>query len=111
MICESYINYMNDFEEKDRDDFRYQVMLPFGLLLDLDQYKKEKEKETLNYKKLEDFIWFIKKSIKEYPRFQTFLWTLESRGIKGKYYGVLNNEELKEQIKITNMFLRLAYWN
>lgn len=111
VVCESYINYMNDFDEKDKDNFRYQVMVPFGLLLDIEQYKKEKGKETLNYKKLEDFIWFVKKSIKNYPNFKVFLWTLESRGIIGKYYGVLNEEELKEQIKITNMFLRLAYWN
>lgn len=111
IVCESYINYMNDFDEKDRDNFCYQVMVPFGLLLDLDQYQREKERETLNYKKLEDFIWFIRKSIKNYPNFETFLWTLESRGIEGKYYGVLKEEELEEQIKITNMFLKLAYWS
>lgn len=111
IICESYTNYMNDFHEEDKDNFRYQVMVPFGLLLDLEQYKKEKQKESLNYKKLEDFIWFAKKSIQNYPRFKAFLWTLESRDIRGKYYGVLNEEELKEQIKITNMFLRLVYWN
>jgi len=111
VVCESYINYMNDFDKKDKDNFRYQVMIPLGLLLDLEQYKKEKQKETLNYKKLEDFIWFVKKDIKNYPNIKALLWTLESRGIKGKYYGVLNEEELKEQIKITNMFLRLGYWN
>lgn len=109
IICESYINYMNDFDKK--DNFRYQVMTPFELLLDLKQYSKEKESETLKYKKLEDFIWFIKKNIEDHPNFKVFLWTLESRGIRGKYYGVSNKEELKEQTKIIKMFLKLAYWH
>lgn len=111
VICESYINYMKDFDKKDKADFRYQIMTPFELLLDLKQYKQEKENETLKYKKLQDFIWFIKKSIENYPNFKALLWTLESREIKGKYYGVLDEEELKEQIKIIHMFLKLAYWN
>jgi hypothetical protein len=102
---------MNDFTQCDKDNFRYKIMLPFKLLLDLEQYRKEKEKTTLTYKKLEHFIWAIKESIEDYPNFKAFLWTLESRGIKGKYYGVLTEEELKEQMKILNMFLRLAYWN
>ncbi len=111
IVCESYINYMNDFKEKDKDNYRYQVMLPLGLIMDLEQYKKEKAKETLRYKKLEDFIWYVKKYIHNYQCFKAFLWILESRGIKGQYYGVSTEEELIEQIKTTKMFLKLSYWN
>lgn len=63
------------------------------------------------YKKLEDFIWNIKKSIDDYPSFKSFMWSLESRGINGKYYGVLKEEEFQEQVKIIKMFLKLSYWN
>ncbi|SKC54133.1 hypothetical protein [Maledivibacter halophilus] len=111
IVCESYLNYIRDFDGKDKNDFRYQIMIPFELLLDLEKYKIEKKNKTLKYKKLEDFIWFMKKAIKDYPNFKSFLWTVESRGIKGKYYGVSSDEELREQIKIMNMFLKLVYWN
>ncbi|QZY54096.1 hypothetical protein [Crassaminicella profunda] len=109
IVCESYLNYMKDFNEKDH--YRYELMLPFSLLVNLDMYKKEKREQTVNYKKLEDFIYFVKNSIHFYPNFKSFLWSLESRGIKGAYYGILTKEELNEQIKITNMFLKLTYWN
>lgn len=111
IFCESYYNYVKDFKEKSIDEFRYKVIEPFELIVDLEKYNIEKKEETLRYKKLEDFIWLIKKSIDKYPNFKAFLWTLESRGINGKCYEVLKEEELKEQIKIINMFLRLAYWN
>jgi hypothetical protein len=35
---------------------------------------------------------------------------LESRGIYGKNYGVLSEEEFSELQKIVNMFLKLSYW-
>ncbi|EOC99385.1 hypothetical protein [Caldisalinibacter kiritimatiensis] len=109
IVCESYKNYIKDFDKAEKD-YRYHIMTPFELILDLDKYKKEKERETLKYKKLQDFIFLVKESIDDYPRFKSFLWTLESRGIKGKYYGVLEEEEFKEQVKIISMFLKLSYW-
>ena len=50
------------------------------------------------------------KNIKKYPNFKSFLWSLESRDIKGRNYGVLGNVEFFELQKIVNMFLKLAYW-
>ncbi len=41
---------------------------------------------------------------------QAFLWTLDSRGIKAKKYNIADEEELKEQIKLINSFLKLTYW-
>lgn len=110
IVCESYENYVKDFANT-KKDFRYKVMLPFGLIIDLEKYKDEKEKETLRYKKLEDFIFLINESIEDYSSFKSLIWTLESRGIKGKYYGVLSKEEFEEQTKIIGMFFKLSYWN
>ncbi|NPV45288.1 MAG: hypothetical protein HPY70_15165 [Firmicutes bacterium] len=109
IVCESYRNYIKDFNN-DKNDFRFQVMTPFGLILDLNEYEREKKNETLRYKKLQDFVFLIKKSIEDYPNFKSFIWSLESRGIEGIYYGALKGEEFKEQVKILNMFLKLSYW-
>ncbi|MGF7057827.1 hypothetical protein [Brassicibacter mesophilus] len=111
ILCESYKNYMKDFSLENCKDYRYKIMLPFKLLIDLDEYKEEKKNDTLNYRKLQDFIWLVKQNINEYPNFKALLWSLESRGIYGKSYGILTNEEFTEQTKIMNMFLKLCYWN
>lgn len=44
------------------------------------------------------------------PYHRDFLWTLESRNIKGTKYNVTTNEELEEQTKLINSFLKLSYW-
>jgi hypothetical protein len=110
IICESYKNFINDFLPNNTDDYRYKVMQPFRLILDLSLYEEEKQKNSINYLKLEDFIYLVKQNIKSYPRFKSFLWCLESRNIFGKNYGVLHKEEFYEQVKIVSMFLNLAYW-
>ena len=52
----------------------------------------------------------MQENIKRFPRVKAFLWTLSSRNIKGKKYDVANKEELEEQTKLVNSFLKLAYW-
>ena len=110
IVCESYENYKKDFLPNDTDDYRYKITKPLELILDLDLYESEKCSNTINYKKLEHLIYLLKKNIVKYPNFKSFLWSLESRGINGKNYGVLSNEEFNELSKIINMFLKLAYW-
>ena len=77
--------------------------------MDFSLYEKEKQKNTMNYKKLQNLV-FLLKDIDKHPNFKSFLWSIESRGIKGKDYGVLPKKEYKELTKIINMFLCLAYW-
>ena len=45
-----------------------------------------------------------------FPKFKAFLWTLTSRNIVPEEYGVENKDELEEQAKLVNSFLKLAYW-
>lgn len=99
---------MNDFSEK---DYRYKVMLPIELFVDIDKYKAEMKKQTLNYKKAEDFVYLVKNSLNRYPNMKSLIWSLESRGIRGYNFGVLSKEEFEEQVRILNMFLKLSYWN
>ena len=46
----------------------------------------------------------------KFPKFKAFLWTLKSRDIIGKKYNNENKDELEEQAKLVNSFLKLAYW-
>jgi hypothetical protein len=64
----------------------------------------------VNYQKLEHFIYLLKNNIDVYPNFKSFIWSLESRGIYGKNYEVLSEEEFSELVKIINVFLKLSYW-
>lgn len=110
IVCESYENYKNDFLPNNTDDYRYIVTKPLELILDLSLYEKEKNYNTVNYQKLEDFIYLLKDNIDKYPNYKSFLWSLESRGIHGKNYEVLSKEEYNELVKIMNMFLKFSYW-
>ncbi len=110
IVCESYVNYKNDFLPDNADDYRYKITEPLGQLLDLSLYKKGKEENSINYRKLEDFVFLLKENIDEHPNFKSFLWSLESRGIEGRNYGVMDTGEFYELQKIVNMFLKLAYW-
>ncbi len=48
--------------------------------------------------------------MEQFPKLKAFLWTLEARNIYGKEYNVAKQEELEEQTKLINSFLKLAYW-
>lgn len=111
IFCESYKNYKKDFLPDDKENYRYRVTKPLELILDLSLYEKQKKLNTLMYRKLEDFIYLLKRNINEHSNFKSLLWSLESRGIYGHDYGVISNEEFGELSKIVNMFLKLSYWN
>ena len=52
----------------------------------------------------------MEENIERFPKLKAFLWTLSSRNIKKKKYNISNVEELEEQTKLVNSFLKLAYW-
>ncbi len=107
IFCESYQNYINSF---DTDCYRLKISKPFELIVNLNKLTKEKEKQSDLYKKLCDLIYYLKGNIKRFPKLKAFLWTIDSRNIKGKEYNISNKEELEEQTKLINLFLNLAYW-
>ena len=107
IFCESYENFISSFND---DNSRLKVVQPFELIVDIDKYNDEKVKESEIYKKLCDLIYFMKENVKQFPKFKAFLWTLESRNIKPVKYNISKPEELEEQTKLVNSFLKLAYW-
>lgn len=107
IFVESYNNFINSI---DKNSFRIKNSKPLELLVDINKYNKEKSKESELYKKISDLIFYLNENINKFPRMKAFLWTLESRNIKGTKYNVTTNEELEEQTKLINSFLKLSYW-
>lgn len=107
IICESYKNYINSFPE---DNYRLQISKPIELIVNIEKYNQEKKIQSELYKKVCDLIYFMEKNIERFPKVKAFLWTLSSRNIEGKEYNVSEPEELEEQTKLINSFLKLAYW-
>ena len=107
IFCESYKNFKNTFDD---DNYRLQIARPFELIVDMEKYKEEKEKQSTLYKQLCDLILFMKDNINRFPKFKVFLWTLSSREIVPKNYGITEIKDLEEQSKLVNSFLKLAYW-
>lgn len=52
----------------------------------------------------------MKENVERFPKLKAFLWTLSSRNMNGKKYNIAKIEELEEQTKLINSFLKLAYW-
>ena len=107
VFCESYNNYLNLFND---DNYRLKITKPFELIIDLKKYEEEKSIESNLYKNLCDLLTYMKKGTDKFPRLKAFLWTLESRNIIGKKYNITDKEDLEEQTKLINSFLKLAYW-
>lgn len=107
IFCESYQNFLNSF---DKDNYRLRISKPFELIANIDKYEEEEKKESELYKKVCDLVYFMKENVERFPKIKAFLWTISSRNIKGKKYNVSSLEELEEQTKLINSFLKLAYW-
>lgn len=107
IFCESYENFLKTFEE---ESYRLNIAKPFELIVHPEKFEKEKEMESDLYKKMCDLLSYMKKNITRFPKFKAFLWTLTSRNIIPEEYKVENNDELEEQAKLINSFLKLAYW-
>ena len=107
IFCESYQNFIKSI---DKDSYRLKIAKPFELIVDNNRYRKEKEKQSDLYKKLCDLMSFMEEYINRFPKLKAFLWTLDSRNIKAKKFNISNTEELEEQTKLINSFLKLAYW-
>ncbi|ADQ39647.1 hypothetical protein Calkr_0070 [Caldicellulosiruptor acetigenus I77R1B] len=111
IFCESYQNFCKSFENSStQDEFRYKIAKVFELIVDLNKFQQERERNSDLYKNLCDLLWFMQQNIDKYPKFKAFLWTLESREIVPKYFGTTPQNILEEQAKLANMFLSLLYW-
>lgn len=107
IFCESYENFINSISD---DSYRIKISEPLSLIVDINKYEEEEKKQSELYKKLCDLISFMKENIEKFPKLKAFLWTLSSRNIKDTKYNIANKEELEEQTKLVNSFLKLAYW-
>ena len=107
IFCESYKNFLKTFTE---ESYRLNIAKPFELIVDIEKFEKEKKIDSDLYKKLCNLLSYMKKNTNKFPKFKAFLWTLKSRNITAEEYDIETNEELEEQAKLINSFLKLAYW-
>lgn len=107
MFCESFPNVIEALGE---NNYRGNMVKILELIVDVQKYNEEKEKESEIYKKLCDLIIYMEENIEKYPRFKAFLWTIEGKGIIGKRYNISKKEDLEELAKLVNSILKLAYW-
>ena len=107
IFCESYKNYIKTF---DKNSYRLKISNDFELLTDVGKYEEEKSKQSQRYKKISDLINYINENLQKFPRLKAFLWTLESRNIEIKKFNVSKEEDLEEQAKLINSFIKLSYW-
>lgn len=108
IFCESYQNFINSFDE---NNYRLEIAKPLELIADINKYTQEEKKQSELYKKVCDLIYFMKENVVRFPKLKAFLWTLSSRNMNGKKYNIAKQEELEEQTKLINSFLKLAYWH
>ena len=107
IFCESYKNFKNSFNG---ECSRLKISEPIELLADESKFKEEEKKQSEIYKKANDLICFMKENVKKFPKTKAFIWTISSRNMNGIKYGISKKEDLEEQIKLINSFLKLAYW-
>ena len=107
IFCESYENFKETFDD---ENYRLNIAKPFELIVDTEKFEREKELQSELYKKLCNLLSYMNKNIMRFPKFKAFLWTLTSRNIVAEEYNVENKDELEEQAKLVNSFLKLAYW-
>ncbi len=107
VFCESYENFLKTFED---ESYRLNLAKPFELIVNLEKFEKEKKLQSDLYKRLCNLLSYMKKNVKKFPKFKAFLWTLNSRNIVAEECNIETQEELEEQAKLVNSFLKLAYW-
>ena len=107
IFCESYENFIKSIDNKSH---RIQMAKPIELIINTEKYKEEKIKQSEIYKKVSDLMYFMKENVNRFPKLKAFLWTLDSREIKAEKYNISDEEELEEQTKLINSFLKLEYW-
>lgn len=112
IFCESLQNYINLYKDENiTDDYRLVISRPLELMMDVDVFKNEESIQSFPYKQLGDLLIFINKNQHRFEKLKAFLWTLESRGIKGRHFGVASLQDMEEQAKLLCMFLDLLYWD
>ena len=107
IFCESYQNYIKDIEQSDA---RFTAAEQLSLITDVNLFNSEREKNSPAYQMLCDALYYASENVDKYPRLEAFLWTIASRGMIPRRFGITDNSVLNEQVSLMNSFVKLAYW-
>lgn len=112
IFCESLQNYIDHYKYKNVvDEYRLLISRPLELMMDPEVFKREEKLQSFSYKQLADLLIFLERNTSRFEKLKAFLWTLESREIRGRYFGVASLQDMEEQAKLLCMFLDLLYWD
>ena len=110
-FCRCLKNYLKQYDDPvTKNEYRYKVVEPLALMLDAAEFNIEKSNQTDKYKRVSDFLEYVRIHKDTCHQLPTLIRELGDYGMTGKYQGVTSEEDLKEQLKIMNMFMKLMYY-
>ncbi len=110
-FCRNLRNYLKQYDDPaTHKEYRYRVVEPFTLMLDAASFKIEKANQTNKYKRVADFLAYAEIHKNTSNQLPTLLRELEDYGIIPQHQGIVSEEDLQEQLKIMNMFMKLMYY-
>lgn len=112
MFCKSLENCLRVFQDGSaQNEYRYQIAQGLSLLADAEAYQTAREGKTAGYLAVCDLLQYMSDNIEQHPKFKAFLWTIESRGMRGERLGLTSESVLKEQAKLIQSILNMQYWS
>ena len=103
IMCNSLRNYERDFNGN-KNDSRYHPIYFLQLILDMEEYARNKEENTKEYVLLSHFLWFVH----DCERSEQILHELNMMGIYG--HPCMESFDFTETYRIWQMLLQKAYW-
>lgn len=92
------------------ENARLETACVLELLTDPALFQVEAVKETQRYQVLCDTLYYLSTHQARFPSTGAFLWTLESRGMAGFWYGSATQTQLDELARLIVMILKMQYW-
>lgn len=111
ILSESVHNYMHDPATQGA---RRKAMGPVCLLVNPEAYHQEHLASTQLFLETQELLYYLKDTASTNPRFETLLWHLESREITPPTALELDEKSLercREQARILQQLISLAYWH
>lgn len=113
MFRESVQNYakFNSCEEH-KDEFRCRILAPLFVLCDINKFNALKETDDILYRETANLLYYLNQAQQANNRLYHINYELWGTGFETKEFEGFNEEIIKEQIKLIQLFVNSAvYWD
>lgn len=113
-FCRNLNNYLNINKS---NSYRYKIGKEIELLTDVQLYSKLKKSSHIDYKKISNLIYQMRKYENENLVIKNFVWELWGYGFEVEKLTDIENEiqedeeDIREKIKLIHLLLGTHYWN